>query len=251
MALSNEHTNVVFGCHLTGIYDINRNMVLPDDEYKLVEDWADAIIALGMYGIIFHNHFSAATCASYQNKNIFFVKVEHNPKYNPNVYRYFIYRDFLKATSREIKNLFITDITDVTVINNPFIQPVFLDKPAALFCGDEPKLLNNDWMIDHATHLRNGIADYAGYEATFKNAPLLNCGIIGGNIFLMQEFLEKLCFIHQQYNHNNKTAYTGDMGAFNYLARTQYNDRVVHGAPVNTEFKAYQQERTDCWFRHK
>ena len=48
-----------------------------------------------------------------------------------------------------------------------------------------------------------------------------------------------------------QTAYTGDMGAFNYLARTRFNANLHHGAPVNTVFKSYENERTDCWFRHK
>jgi hypothetical protein len=41
------------------------------------------------------------------------------------------------------------------------------------------------------------------------------------------------------------------MGAFNYLARTKFNDRLRHGFPVNTVFKAYEEARSDCWFRHK
>jgi hypothetical protein len=41
------------------------------------------------------------------------------------------------------------------------------------------------------------------------------------------------------------------MGAFNYLARTQFNGHLRHGAPVNTVFKMYETERQDCWFRHK
>jgi len=41
------------------------------------------------------------------------------------------------------------------------------------------------------------------------------------------------------------------MGAFNYLARTQFNGHLRHGAPVNTVFKMYENERQDCWFRHK
>ena len=49
----------------------------------------------------------------------------------------------------------------------------------------------------------------------------------------------------------NQTAFTGDMGAFNYLARTQFNSHLRHGAPVNTVFKMYENERQDCWFRHK
>jgi len=41
------------------------------------------------------------------------------------------------------------------------------------------------------------------------------------------------------------------MGAFNYLTRTQFNEQIIHGTPVNTVFKGYENERTDCWFRHK
>jgi hypothetical protein len=41
------------------------------------------------------------------------------------------------------------------------------------------------------------------------------------------------------------------MGAFNYLMRIKFNEQVIHGAPVNTVFKSYENEREDCWFRHK
>ena len=106
-------------------------------------------------------------------------------------------------------------------------------------------------MQEHSAHLRSKIDDYLKYEIHFKTAKLLNCGIIGGNIEIMQPFLEKLCTIHEQFNSDNKTRYTGDMGAFNYLARTQFNRQLIFGEPVNTKFKSYETNRTDCWFRHK
>ena len=103
----------------------------------------------------------------------------------------------------------------------------------------------------HSSNLRNNIADYADYENQFKHETLLNCGIIGGSAPLMLDFLDRLCAIHEQANAENRTAYTGDMGAFNYLARTKFNQLIRHGAPVNTVFKLYETERMDCWFRHK
>jgi hypothetical protein len=105
--------------------------------------------------------------------------------------------------------------------------------------------------LAHSEHLRSQLADYANYEAQFADETLLNCGIIGGNALLMMDVIERLCAIHEQANSENKTAYTGDMGAFNYLLRTQFNSRVRHGFPVNTIFKGYEEDRTDCWFRHK
>lgn len=242
---------IIMGCLLTGIHDVNRNTVLENDDYSLVKDWADSIIALKLQGIIFHNNFSAETCIQFSNKNIQFIKVEHNSIFNPNVYRYFIYKDFLEKNKPNIKKVFCTDISDVVVLKNPFKQPLFTDNAAKIFCGDEPKKLNDEWMIEHAGHLRNNIADYAAYEEIFKEKQLLNCGIIGGDIKVMRKFIEELTILHEKYNQDNKTEFTGDMGAFNYLARTKYNNGITHGAPVNTTFKHYETDNENCWFRHK
>jgi hypothetical protein len=148
-------------------------------------------------------------------------------------------------------NIFVTDVSDVTLLNNPFTSTLFTEFPNTLFCGDEPCSLANEWMDAHSTSLRSQIDDFASYEALFAAKTLLNCGIIGGNYSIFYDFLQQLSAIHRSYNSENKTAYTGDMGAFNYLARTKFNDRLYHGFPVNTVFKAYEQTRNDCWFRHK
>ncbi len=245
------HSALIMACHLTGVYDVNRSVVLPDDDYTLVKDWAESIAATGLKGVLFHNNFSAATCARYTNEHLTFVRAPYHNQFNPNVYRYFIYLEFLKQYSHLVDHVFVTDVSDVVLLNNPFVQPLYTMNPDALFCGDEPKCLDDAWMKEHAAHLRSRISDYAAYEEKHSRATLLNCGVIGGNIRLMQAFLAQLCFIHQAYNFDNETAYTGDMGAFNYVVRSSFNERLYHGIPVNTVFKAYQEERNDCWFRHK
>jgi hypothetical protein len=245
------NTNLVMACLITGVHDVNRNMTLTNDAYELVKDWAESIKAAKLKGIIFHNNFSEETCKSFENESISFIKIVHDPQFNPNVFRYFVYRNFLQHHIQQINGIFITDITDVVLVNNPFIDPLFIANPKVLFCGDEPKSLRNDWMIAHAENLRKNIVDYAVYENTFGDETLLNCGIIGGLANIFFDFLQQLCAIHQHANRENKTAYTGDMGAFNYLARTKFNHQLIHGAPVNTVFKQYENERNDCWFRHK
>jgi hypothetical protein len=245
------NTNLVMACHITGVHDVNRNTTLAHDSYELVKDWAESIRAANLQGLIFHNNFSEETCKSFGNENISFVKIAYDPQFNPNVFRYFIYRDFLKEHLQQINGIFSTDVSDVVLVKNPFTDPLFSENPNALFCGDEPKLLNNEWMIAHSENLRKNIPDYEAYERAFGKETLLNCGIIGGSASLFFDFLQQLCAIHQQANGNNKTAYTGDMGAFNYLARTKFNEQIIHGEPVNTVFKQYETDRTDCWFRHK
>ncbi len=239
------------GCQITGVYDVNRRITLPDDDISLVKEWMDSLISQKVHGIIFHNNFSDATCHKYEQEYIQFVKVNYTGSYNSNVFRYFVYQQFLEQYKEYIDAFFITDISDVLLIQNPFEQALFKNNPSIIFCGDEPQLLHNEWMQAHAEHLRNQISDYADYEKKFADAPLLNCGIIGGQLNCMQVFIDDLCAIHKRYNKNNEKLYTGDMGAFNYVMRRKYNTQVIHGSPINTIFKAYEIDRVDCWFRHK
>ncbi len=172
-------------------------------------------------------------------------------RFNPNIYRYLVYEEYLKNHYHEIENLFLTDISDVVVLQNPFLHPFYLQNSNTIFCGNEPKSLNNEWMKKHSEHLRSKIIDYMDYEEQFGDTVLLNCGIVGGSLQVMYEFIEKLATIHRLYNHDNQSAYTGDMGAFNYLIHKEFNTRFLDGTPINTVFKEYQELRTDCWFRHK
>ena len=245
------NTDVIMACHITGIYDVNRNTTLDDDQYDLVHDWAESIARQGLQGVIFHNNFSVETCKKFKNEYISFIEIAYNHAFNPNVYRYFVYQDFLKQHIQYFKNIFVTDVTDVTLVRNPFVDPFFIENPSAIFCGDEPKTLNDEWMKDHSANLRKNISDYAEYEHAFGSETLLNCGIIGSKAPIFFDFIQKLCAIHAFANSDNHTAFTGDMGAFNYLVRTKYNNELKHGAPINTVFKMYESERDDCWFRHK
>lgn len=243
--------SIVLACHFTGIYDVNRNYILNDNDFSLVKDWADSLQANKVMGILFHNNFSEVTTSIYESKWLRFVKVDFNPEFNPNVYRYCIYHQYIQAHLDQLSHIFLTDVSDVVMVNNPFVQPFFLENPHLIFCGDEPTQLNNEWMQAHSAHFRNQLIAYADYEQAHANDVLLNCGIIGGHINRMASFVEQLWNFHNSYNQKNRTAYTGDMGAFNYILRTQYPTTIYHGSPVNTIFKGYENERVDCWFRHK
>jgi len=242
--------NIIMACIITGVYDVNRNDTLESNKFSVIKDWANSLINLKLKGVVFHNNFTDETVDKYSNSYLQFIRITYDERYNSNTYRYFVYLNYLQ-NQPHLSNIFITDITDVEVVNNPFETDYYLQNKTKIFCGDEPKILMNDWMLAHGEHFRGLIPGYADFENKFKEATLLNCGIIGGEVSLMKAFLEKLCNIHKNYNTINHTGYTGDMGAFNYLLRTEYEGKFLHGEPCNTVFKAYQTERTDCWFRHK
>jgi hypothetical protein len=50
--------NVILSCLISGVYDVNRNTILENNNYDLVRDWADSLTSLKVKGIIFHNSFS-------------------------------------------------------------------------------------------------------------------------------------------------------------------------------------------------
>ena len=243
--------NYILACQISGVYDVNRNEILPADDFALIQNWYYSVLDLKLNAIIFHNNFSTETCQKYENQYIKFIKIDFDNKFNPNIFRYYVYNEFLRTNASTIKNVFFTDISDVIVLKNPFEQKLFRANGHHIFCGDEPKILANEWMTDHCEHLRNKIQDFKIFEDQYKIQTLLNCGIFGGNIKIIQPFVEKLWNIHQENNADNATKFTGDMGAFNYLIRTKYNDQLFHGEPINTIFKAYDIQNTDCWFSHK
>ena len=245
------NTSLVCASLLTGVYDVNRNENLESNNFETIKAWYNSILKLDLNAIIFHNNFSEKTVELYETNKIKFLQVKYDTSYNPNIYRYFLYKFFLEKHKKNIANVFVTDITDVEVINNPFKQKLFVENTEALFCGDEPKRLNNSWMYDHSTHLRNNISNFISYEEKFADETLLNCGIIGGNINTMISIMNFLVEIHLKYGSSNKTAFTLDMGVFNYIARTIFGSNLIFGNPVNTIFKKYEKDSFNCWFRHK
>lgn len=243
--------NYIFASLLVGVYDVNRNELLQHDDFEMVRKWYNSIIKLKLNALIFHNTFSETTTKLYENEYVKFIKVDYDKAFNPNVYRYFIYQDFISKHLPLIANLFVTDITDVELIQNPFISDFYLQNTDKLFCGDENKILNNEWMNNHNTHLRNSIPTFAKFEHENQHKTLLNCGIIGGNVGIMQTLLDAIVLTHKIYSIYNNTPFTMDMGVFNYIARTKFDDVLLHGEPINTVFKKYETHRTDCWFIHK
>ena len=47
---------LILGCHITGVFDVNRRETLPPDEYPLIEKWATSIKKNNLKGILFHKN---------------------------------------------------------------------------------------------------------------------------------------------------------------------------------------------------
>jgi hypothetical protein len=86
------------------------------------------------------------------------------------------------------------------------------------------------------------------YEQVKDGAlPLLNAGIVGGYFDAVFPIVETLQ--EQAVREACRPEVHADMGVLNYAVRKS-GLPVVHGIPVNTRFKYYEDD-SRAWFKHK
>ena len=147
--------------------------------------------------------------------NVEYVKVETSVR---NVYfqRWVSYYRYLLEHRSDIGKVFITDGSDVVMLRNPFEKM----KDGILYVGDEPQIVGCEWMLKHHPFIGRFLLFYFNSVA---GAKFYNDGPGCGD---------------------------GDMGLFNYIVRTHFDGRFVHGTQVNTVFKD-EKANNVAWFKHK
>lgn len=164
---------------------------------------------------------------------------------NPYFQRWVSYREYLIKNRDSIGKVFCVDATDVEMLQNPFPH-----MNGQLYTGDEPDKVNSVWLQNHHKHplLR-------AFMSKWANKPLLNAGLLGGDIDLVIEFCGKMIDFYAQAEEDAKikkwpNAGMTDMATFNYVAYTVFGKILSHGPHVNTVFKANERNSTS-WFKHK
>ena len=85
---------------------------------------------------------------------------------------------------------------------------------------------------------------------------MLNAGLLGGDIETVLHFINRfLSFYFQSvsdshFNTDRPDCGDTDMGLFNYIARTHFEDVLIHGTQVNTIFKDNKPNNVS-FFKHK
>ena len=126
------------------------------------------------------------------------------------------------------------DGSDVKMLRNPFPH---MDR-TKLYVGDEQgQTTASPWLRGHHRNKR--------FDPLYNaRLPLLNCGLLGGEAGLLQEFIGKMM---QIFNEGHQLT---EMAAFNYTAYACYQYLITHGSQVNTVFKAWK-DNGRAWFQHK
>lgn len=172
-----------------------------------------------------------------------FVRTLPSKTHSPNVYRWIVYWEWMQKNSFD--KIWMVDSTDVELLKNPFK----IIEPDRLYCGDEFGMLtDNRWMrTKQEPYFR--IPDYRQTIQSHANETLINCGIVGGNQYIILQLIEMWADIHK-----NKTVglmHSTDMAIFNYVARKHFNDKLFTGEKINTKFKYFETKNKTAIWKHK
>ena len=155
---------------------------------------------------------------------------------NPYHRRWGLYWNYVIAHRGDLAAVFFVDATDVEVLRNPFD----VLRSDTLYVGDEDWYVDNKWLRRH-----HDITDTPSLYNDYGDSILLNAGVIGGNYYIIKDFLLKMHFWV-----GGSSSLT-DMAIFNNVLYKDFSGNLVHGSPVTTKFKQFDYDNTECWFRHK
>ena len=232
-----ERENVIITNYFTKLNDFQRQGKMPEDK-SLLKNLTESMNGQKM--VILNDCFENST-----DGNIQYLKVDTGMK-RVYIQRWVSILQYLIKNKDSIDNVFCVDGTDVTMLNNPF--PLMKDDK--IYCGDETNKLSCEWMINH-----NKNDKIVKLIKERKDEVLLNAGLLGGSVELIISFISKLLssyveMISQKYFNGREDSGDSDMGLFNYIAYTYFEDMIEHGTKVNTVFKD-EKANSVSWFKHK
>lgn len=227
-----EDRPVILTSYLTSHVDLQRNRKWNSH----ISDLRDLLDSCADYRVIvLHDEYLDTT----NYPNVEFVQIE--PGGNPYYQRWLNQYQWLRDNRCE--TVFMVDATDVTIANTPVVHP------GRLYVGDEvftpsgqPTSLGAKWLRQHCPD-----PEMVKYFSEHHKYSLLNCGVIGGEYDLALKFVHRM--VSEIYKVYSRVGLF-DMPIFNYLAYSEFGDKIEHGRKVTTIFKNYEKE-TSSWFRHK
>ena len=233
----------IISYYFTTAKDPQGREPIKKNDPNYIKKWYDSVVSLGLQCVLFHDGFTQEFIDEFPKMR--FIQVPPVPKgMQLHDYHWAVSHNYLLRHD-EIENVFFTDCPDVVVVKNPFEEPEY--KQGVLYCGDEPQKINESDFMRAALYNEslNKLPEFINILAS--NKILYNGGVLGGSrdkvlefTTLISELIEKVKF--------RRVDGTGDMALYNYILHRHFHP--VHGEPVNSVFKKYE-DRKDVWFIHK
>jgi len=234
MPYKSNNKGIVLAAYLNSIPDPQRKVKWEADASQVME-LVNSCKKNGVDYRIFHDCF--------KTKDPKFIEVDPQSNYSPNVWRWFLFHDWLKENPQD--KVFMLDSTDTEVLRNPFVTM----NPNKLYVGDEFNMkVDNGWMRKNQEPYLKSLIDYRGVILSNSKETLINCGIVGGGYVVVMEYLDYRAKLHRQ--HTFGVLASTDMAIFNYICWKHFKGRMTYGLKVNTGFKKFERNNIS-FFRHK
>lgn len=216
--------DVVIGAYFNDLPNLQKNKIGLDG----VSKWAKSIAEKNYHAILLTNKIDLDNTNMFKN-----IWVETNKHFSVYHNRFIKIIEWLNENQYYLNEVWITDATDVEMINKPEI------KAGKIYVGSEQETNSCKWIIENSVECKNKISDYNKFVK--PENTLLNCGVIGGNIEgllpILNEYKDLLTKMQTPFS---------DMPLINYLG---YKYGFEFGAHVTTTFK--KNLYTKAWFKHK
>lgn len=237
-----RHPNDASDSHVVGR---NKDLRVSNNSFDYIAKWYHSILANKLKAIVFHDDLSDEFVNQYQNEFVKFAKVEDSV-YSNNDYRFFCFANYLSSLESKPDIVFHTDASDVIVVKNP--NELIESNPDYDFFACKDSIKINEFPYIKYHRALNWQDEFL-FMANYHEWDLINMGVIGGRFDKMFSFYQQFIEIRKSAQ---KEQLNINMWICQYLLRSIFqNCKTLIGYPVCSEFKQYQNDRTDVYFIHK
>lgn len=151
------------------------------------------------------------------------VRIDDYRAHSLNDVLFFVYRDFLQSLKKKPAMVFMTDGSDVEMVQNPFCSFI---KDNTLYLGSDDPSPDSAWWMQHQfeimqrTHRDNVFGTGSIQFVQFAKYQTVNAGVIGGEVAVVLELLEKMTALFNKFDGHDDI----NMGVLNVIAWTHYKD---------------------------
>lgn len=221
----------------------NSDGTVIQNDIKYIAPWYNSIKNLDLNGIIFYDNLTDEFIEKYETSKIHFVQV-NTSDYSNNDWRFFVYRDYF--SKHKYDSVFLTDGSDVSVVNNP--NDILKKYPHIDFFLCKDSILLGEFPYLHV-HDQAKWENLPWFIKNIKKLPLINMGVIGGNFDNIRQFLNNFCETRIQLANPD---FNSDMWVGQYVFRYKLSYKnLLLGEPFTSNFKKYENDRKDVYFIHK
>jgi len=228
--------NYIASTYISGIKDTQRMIIKLPDDHNYISSWYKSVISNNLKCIVFHNELSQDFIINYPECR--FIKVI-NPGLNLYDFRWYMFKNLHDI---DFDNIFLTDISDVELVKNPFLQTEYNQDD--IFCGDEQYSMNT-WPMLFADEKFKELPEWD--NIINSGNVLLNAGIVGGSRSVVIHYIDLINIIIDQVKGYKETTCV-DIPLYNYVLYRYF--KPIHGFPVNSVFRKFEKSN-DVWFIHK